>query len=112
MTPVSVMLPPVTLQLNAIEPVSPAAVRPTAVKSAGLFGEIVRVCGDSRTVVTADGPFDRAGISQAIIVTRPAISGAFIRASRCASLCRNVMTASPKQVVDQTGNRFPIRDAT
>jgi hypothetical protein len=32
---VSTMLPPVTLQFTAIAPVSPAAVKPTAMKSAG-----------------------------------------------------------------------------
>src|SRR5439155_12779501 len=89
---VSVTLPALAVHVMPELVVSPAAVRATATKSVVWFDDTTSVSGDTMTLETASSRDVRDGTSQAASATVPARAISRRRASRCGSLCLNVMT--------------------
>src|SRR2546421_2518617 len=92
---VSVILPPVALHVTRTSAVSPAAVRPTAVKGDFWFGLRASCRGETTTRVTsAAGPASWTGFSQPRTAAAETRSRASLRrAKRTESLCLKVMGA-------------------
>src|SRR5437867_7024400 len=99
------IVPPVALQRTPILAVSPVEVRPITTNCAIWPVRRDEALGEISTMTTLDGSVAN-GISQAIIATAQMMNAVFIRASRCASLCRNVISSLPcplVQFVNATG---------